>query len=153
MTRNKSGFRLVRCDVLGRLTEPVSNVPETFLDHARGSADHYAVVGFTVPWVSYGAVYHDRIVGGGAFMGAPINGTVEIGFFTLGLFERQGFGTATARALVNIARRTEPCTIVTAKTAPERSASTRVLRKLRFYQNGHILDTHLKKVLLWQLKL
>jgi len=132
MLMNKPVLRLVRCDALGRPTEPISDVAASFLDHARGAADHYAKVGFVEPWVFYASVWNDRAVGGGAFMGAPTNGTVEIAFFTLGPYQRQGFAKETAEALVEIASYADGCTRVIARSRQKDCAAGRILRRLRF---------------------
>ena len=132
MLMNKPGFRLVRCDALGRPTEPISDVAATFLDHARGAADLYARQGFYEPWVFYAAVWNKRAVGGGAFMGPPQNGRVEIAVFTLGPYQRQGFGTQTARRLMGIALDTDASLTVTGRCHDKDTASTRLLRRLGF---------------------
>ena len=148
MITNKPGFRLVRCDVLGRPTEPISDVAATFIDHARGAAELYQRVGFSEPWVFYAAVWNGHAVGGGAFMGAPINGEVEIAFFTLGPYSRQGFATDTARRLLGIAHHTEECPNIVARSQEGDRAAARILRRLRFRQRRR--PGHSDRVIVWE---
>ena len=132
MITRQPEIRLVRCDALGHLTEPIGDVSETFYDHVRGMIDLYAEIGYARPWVSYAAVLQARVVGGGAFVGPPTNGAAEVAFFTLAPYERRDFETAIVRALLDIAAREEPGIKVYTKTRPQCSWASQVMRRLTF---------------------
>src|SRR6185312_14127614 len=68
------------------------------------SVELYRRIGYQPPWVSYIATDGNTGVGGGAFVGAPRDGVVEIAYFTLPEFMGRGYATLTARHLVGIAR-------------------------------------------------
>ncbi len=90
------------------------------------------------PWTGYLSLADGRLVGGGGFAALPRDGEVEIGYFTLPGWQRQGHGRRTAAALMDIARSADPrLTVVahTARSAPteaDGSASARILRSLGF---------------------
>ena len=82
-------------------------------------------------WGCYFAHADAGIVGTCAFKGEPdAEGTVEIAYMTFPLFERRGHAAAMVRALLAIARG-GGATVVIAHTAPQESASGRVLRRNR----------------------
>ncbi len=62
--------------------------------------------------------------------GPPVEGTVEIAYFTFPGFEGRGIGTAMARFVLDRARLLPDVRLVTAHTAPEHNASTRILGKI-----------------------
>ena len=72
------------------------------------------------------------IVGTCAFTNAPRQGSVEIAYFTFPEYEKRGFATAMAQALIDLARQTDPALEITAQTLPERNPSHRILEKLGF---------------------
>lgn len=144
-------FRLVACDEEGRLAEGGLNVPRAFRENSAGTASLYRRIGFAPPWIGYASVYDGRIVGGGAFVGAPKEGAVEIAYFTLDGFERRGFAGLTARRLVALARDAAPGVTVTAKTLPQENASTRILLRLGFVHCGVTEDDDVGEAWSWRL--
>lgn len=94
--------------------------------------EYYSKVGFRPPWIGYLAKAEGLPVGLGAFKGPPASGQVEIAYFTFPEKERQGVGTGICRALVEKARAQAPRVEVTARTLPEKNASTRILEKNGF---------------------
>lgn len=100
----------------------------------------YRERGFVPPWIAYFAQLvdgHDptssgrrTTVGTCAFTSPPIEGRVEIAYFTFPAFEHRGVATAMAKQLVAIARAN--ATRVFARTLRERTASTAILEKLGF---------------------
>jgi RimJ/RimL family protein N-acetyltransferase len=62
--------------------------------------------------------------------GPPVEGTVEIAYFTFPGFEGRGIGTAMARFVLDRAIVLQDVRQVTAHTAPEHNASTRILEKI-----------------------
>jgi len=143
------GFRLVRCDAEGRPQEPLA-LSAPLVAHCAASAALYARLGYAAPWVSYVAVDGALAVGGGAFVGAPVDGVVEIAYFTLPEHEGRGHARATARGLVEIARATLPTVVLKAFTLPERNASTAILTKLGFRQVGIAQDPDAGTVWEWR---
>jgi ribosomal-protein-alanine N-acetyltransferase len=110
----------------------------------------YESAGHTPPWICYVAVTSNKVVGTCGFKAAPIQGRVEIAYFTFPGYQGKGIATQMARQLVSIARDTDPDVLVAAQTLPERSASHRVLEKLGFHcvgplqhpEDGTVLEWH-----------
>ncbi len=113
-------------------------LPKVTCEVFRATASLYQSVGFKEPWLGYLALEDSTPVGTCGFKSAPVDGRVEIAYFTFPGFEGKGFATAMAAKLVAIARRHEPHIVVAAQTLPERNASTRVLEKLGFHLAGSI---------------
>jgi RimJ/RimL family protein N-acetyltransferase len=83
-------------------------------------------------WFGYLVVEGEtrRLAGTCSLKGPPVDGTVEIAYFTFPGFEGRGIGTEMARFLVERAGTLPDVTAVIAHTAPERNASTRILEKI-----------------------
>ena len=83
-------------------------------------------------WFGYLVVEGEtrRLVGVCSLKGPPVEGTVEIAYFTFPGFEGRGIGTEMARFLVERANTLPDVTAVIAHTAPESNASTRILQKI-----------------------
>ncbi len=116
----------------------------------RQTAELYVRVGYEPPWVGYVAVHEGRGIGGGAFVGAPRAGMVEIAYFTLPEFAGRGYATRTATELVAIARQTLPEIIIKAFTLPQANASTRILTRLGFTRTGFAHDADAGEVWEWR---
>jgi ribosomal-protein-alanine N-acetyltransferase len=71
-----------------------------------------------------------QLAGVCSLKGPPVEGTVEIAYFTFPGFEGRGIATAMARFVLERARALPGVTLVIAHTAPEHNASTRVLEKI-----------------------
>lgn len=148
MTTRES-FRLIACDARG---VPVADAPALDTEmrgHAEATAALYARVGFEPPFVGYIAVAGETAVGGGAFVGPPRDGVVEIAYYTQAAFEGRGYATRTARALVEIARRAG-CTVI-AHTLMTHNPSTRILGGLGFVVDGTAQDDDAGTVWRWRL--
>jgi RimJ/RimL family protein N-acetyltransferase len=107
----------------------------------------------TLPWTGYLAVdrSQDIIIGTCAFTSPPdAEGIVEIAYFTFPPFEGQGYATAMAAALVQLAEGGTAIRKVRAHTLPERNASTRVLQKLGFDRIGEAVDPDVGRVWRWE---
>lgn len=143
-------FALHPIDSAGR---PLGELPppgEELIAACRQTAELYLRVGYDPPWVGYLAAAEGRYIGGGAFVGAPRGGMVEIAYFTLPEFAGLGYATRTATELVAIARRTLPEIIVKAFTLPQENASTRILRRLGFTRSGVAQDADAGEVWEWR---
>ncbi len=125
-------------------------LPDAVREGCVASAAHYRAAGFEPPWIGYVAGVDRRAVGGGAFTSAPQEGRVEIAYYTIPAEQGRGYATATARALLDIARRTDPSLHVIARTLPEQNASTAILRKLGFTVAGMASDADAGPVWEWE---
>ena len=114
-------------------------------------ATYYAEHGFTPPWVAYWVLRDGQIVGTAGFVRAPQDGRVEIAYWTFAFYEGQGIATAACGLLLAIAREADASLIVTAKTAPEQNASTRILEQHGFRQTEVVQDHEIGDAWLWEL--
>ena len=81
-----------------------------------------------------------QLIGVCSLKGPPVEGTVEIAFFTFPGFEGRGVATEMARFLLERARLLEDVTLVIAHTTPEPNASTRILEKIGMQFAGEELE-------------
>jgi len=141
---------LIRCDQRGNPVQSIPDMNEELIANCQVTADLYRRVGYVEPWVGYVAVVNGRGVGGGAFVGPPIDSCVEIAYFTL--VEQRGHGCAsqTATALVAIARARDPKVKLKAFTLKEENPSTRILRRLGFELAGIAHDSDEGEVWEWR---
>lgn len=143
-------FELLQCDREGAPVGALAAMPDELASACRQSADLYRRIGYEPPWVSYVASVDGRGVGGGAFVGAPNDGVVEIAYFTLPQFVRRGYATQTATHLVAIARRAAPQIALKAFTLREVNPSTRILERLGFKVVGLAHDADAGQVWEWR---
>lgn len=141
---------LIRCAQDGKPVTPVAVLPEELAANCAATADLYRRIGYIEPWVGYISVMGDVPVGGGAFVGPPKDGFVEIAYFTLPAFQRQGYAGQTAAGLVAIARAHDPAVGVKAFTLMEDNPSVRILRKLGFAIAGTAQDADAGEVWEWR---
>ena len=109
--------------------------------------------GATPPWTGYLAVDRgkDVIVGTCSFTAPPdADGVVEIAYFTFSPFEGQGYATAMAARLVELAQGATGIRKVRAHTLPERNASARILERLGFERIGETVDPDVGQVWRWE---
>ena len=71
-----------------------------------------------------------QLVGVCSLKGPPVEGKVEMAYFTFPGYEGRGIGTAMARFVLDRARLLPDVKWITAHTAPEHNASTRILEKI-----------------------
>lgn len=107
--------------------------------------DYYPKIGYHLPWVGYLVKQEDTIVGSCAFTGPPVNNRAEVSYWTFKEHEGKGIASWACQRLVSIAKESDRAVIVTAKTAPEHNASTKVLERngftfLRVVQDHEIGD-------------
>jgi RimJ/RimL family protein N-acetyltransferase len=83
-------------------------------------------------WFGYLVVEGEtrQLVGTCSLKGPPVEGVVEIAYFTFPGFEGRGIGTEMARFLLERAGTLPDVTAVLAHTAAESNASTRILEKI-----------------------
>ncbi|MEZ4937275.1 MAG: GNAT family N-acetyltransferase [Crocinitomicaceae bacterium] len=111
--------------------------------------DFYPKFGFTPPWIGYFIFRADQIVGSASFVGPPKEGVVEIAYWTFKDYEKQGVASFACKELVMIAHRENPNIRVTAKTAPEPNASTRILEKSGFVFSNTVQDEEIGNAWMW----
>lgn len=111
----------------------------------------YPKVGFHLPWVAYLIIRDERVVGTCSFVGKPVNGVVEIAYYTFKEYEGQGLASFACKELIAIAKKENPDIIVSAKTAPEINASTRILEKSGFVHTGDVQDEEIGTAWFWTL--
>ena len=119
------------------------------------SLSFYARIGATDPWIGYlvASAADSTVRGCCGFKGNPdTEGSIEISYHTLAEYENQGYGTATAAAMVNLAR-SGGAKIVIAHTLPEHNASGRLLQKNGFENIGTFEDPDDGEVWRWRLLL
>lgn len=112
----------------------------------------YSRVGFEPPWIGYFILKRDEVAGCCGFAGKPHKGTVEVAYYTFKEFESQGIATAACRLLIQVAVSHDPFLTIKAKTAPEKNASTRILKKNGFEFSGTVRDHEIGNAWLWVLK-
>lgn len=113
---------------------------------------YYYKTGYTLPWIGYWVYRNNIIVGVGGFTGQPVDGKVEIAYGTFKAFEGQGIGTVTCKKLIAIAKSESQNVIITAKTAPEENASTKILQRNGFEFTGIVQDEEIGDAWQWVYK-
>ncbi|MGD6794167.1 GNAT family N-acetyltransferase [Metabacillus indicus] len=111
--------------------------------------EYYKKVGFNPPWISYLAFSGTQEVGVCSFKGSPKRGRVEIAYFTFPDHEGKGYGSLMCKSLVEIAKNFDPDIIITARTKPETNASTSILEKNGFENQGVVMDDEDGEVWEW----
>jgi [ribosomal protein S5]-alanine N-acetyltransferase len=121
-------------------------------DVAAALLDLYERTGAEEPWLAYLARESGtrRIVGSCAFKAPPVDGAVEIAYYTFPDSEGRGFGRAMAGALIDIARRHCRVERILAHTAPEENASVAILRSHGFVFAGVTEDAEDGTVWRWE---
>ena len=117
----------------------------------RPSVDYYRTIGYNPPWICYFAKQGDELVGSAGYKGQPVDNKIEIAYGTFPRFENKGIGTKICNALVLMALQENPDLIVTARTLPMQSGSTRILEKNNFKCFGAIWDKDDGEVWEWVL--
>jgi ribosomal-protein-alanine N-acetyltransferase len=114
--------------------------------------DYYSKIGFNKPWVGYFVIKNNQVVGTGSFTGQPKDGKVEIAYWTFKKFEGQGIASFTCKQLISISKKADHTITITAKTAPERNASTKILQNNGFEFYRKVQDDDIGDAWLWTLK-
>ncbi len=116
------------------------------------TAKLYGRSGYNPPWVGYLSLIRENVLGACCFKSAPINGRVEIAYFTFPGNEGRGIATSMAAGLVKIAAEADPAVIIFAQTLPEENPSTSILKKLGFKFIGEVTNPDDDIVWEWELK-
>ena len=115
--------------------------------------DYYQNIGYNFPWVGYFVVRENQIVGSCGFKGQPKDGKVEIAYWTFKEYERQGIATFSCKELILISQQFDSSIIITATTAPENNASTKILQNNGFEFTEIVQDHEIGDAWLWILKI
>lgn len=110
---------------------------------------YYYKMGYNLPWIGYWVIRNNTVVGVGGFTGKPTNGKVEIAYGTFKAFEGQGIASFSCTQLILIAKKTIPSVCITAKTAPENNASTKILQRHGFQYSGIVQDEEIGDAWEW----
>lgn len=105
------------------------------------------------PWGCYLAADRDanQIIGTCGFKASPdAQRSVEIAYYTFPPFESQGYATAMALTMIDLARSSADVRLVLAHTLPEENASGSVLKKCGFRQAGEVIDPEDGLVWRWE---
>lgn len=111
-----------------------TEVAEIAAEMATATLDLYEKTGATEPWISYFALREsdNALLGTCAFKSLPVQGLIEIAYFTFPGYEGQGVASVMARELLKIACDDYGVKAVLAHTLPEENASTAILQKRGF---------------------
>jgi RimJ/RimL family protein N-acetyltransferase len=93
-----------------------------------------------LPWTGYSIVRNGEKVGQCAFKSKPVNGKVEIAYYTFAQFENQGIATEACKLLTELSMKIDPTIQITARTLMEDNASTKVLKKNNYEFAGVVTD-------------
>ncbi len=115
-------------------------------------ADYYPKIGYNPPWIAYLILDDGIVVGSCSFTGKPVDGEVEIAYWTFKQYEGKGIASFACNELINRAKKENPDITITAKTAPENNASTTVLKKNGFRFSKIVQDDDIGDAWLWLLK-
>jgi [ribosomal protein S5]-alanine N-acetyltransferase len=115
--------------------------------------EYYPKIGFNLPWVAYLILRENKVVGSCSYTGAPNNGKVEIAYWTFKEYEGQGIASFACIELIQIAQKADSNLTITAKTAPEHNASTKILENNNFIFTEIVQDHEIGNAWLWELKL
>jgi [ribosomal protein S5]-alanine N-acetyltransferase len=151
MSRSET-VRLVRINEDGSPAEAQLDLPPVAGETLAATAANYRNSGFAIPWIGYLAFRGDECVGGCGFRSPPVGNRVEIAYFTFPAHEGRGIATQMARALIDIARLAECRVLITALTLPQESASTKILRNLKFELLGAVEHPEDGSVWEWHLR-
>lgn len=114
--------------------------------------EYYLKIGFNLPWIGYFVIRENQIVGSCGFTGQPIDGKVEIAYWTFKENERQGIASFSCKELVLVSQQYDPTLTITAKTSPEHNASTKILQNNGFTFTEIVQDEEIGDAWLWTLE-
>lgn len=136
----------------GNSADPILCTPEC-VEILNVYKSYYPKTGYDFPWIGYFILHDGQAVGTCGFTRRPFNNRVEIAYYTFPAHEGNGIATWACKELTRIAKEHKPEVLVTAKTAPEENASTAILRKNGFRQNGIVQDDEIGSAWLWILEI
>lgn len=133
-------IQLIQINEDGSIPGGMEGMADMVRELCAAYVDVYQASGFEPPWIGYLAEMNGALVGTCGFKGPPVENQVEIAYFTFPEYEANGFATQMAQILVQMARDTVPDVVVCARTLPEITASSSILKKLGFAFHGELED-------------
>jgi len=112
-------------------------------------ASYYEKIGFNPPWVGYFIIQENQVVGTCGFTGKPKDGKVEIAYWTFPEFQRKGIASFACKELIDLSKMADPTVIISAKTAPEYNASTKILQRNGCEFQGIVKDDDIGEAWEW----
>jgi ribosomal-protein-alanine N-acetyltransferase len=144
-------MELIEISKGGAPTHAIDGLSEVAKDVMKSTAEMYQKTGYQPPWVGYLAFDGVNCIGTCAFKTPPLNGRVEIAYFTFPGNEGRGVATSMAKRLIKLAILECPTVRIFAQTLPEYNASTSVLENLGFKQTDEIDHPEDGRVWEWEL--
>lgn len=129
----------------------IQDLPDIGRQVCESTVEMYTTMGFNQPWIGYLAVEDEQTVGTCAFKSAPVEGRVEVAYFTFPGNEGRGVATRMTERLIDIAQEQAHGVRICAQTLPEHNASTRVLEKLGFHKVTELMHPEDGRVWEWEL--
>jgi [ribosomal protein S5]-alanine N-acetyltransferase len=114
--------------------------------------EYYPQNGYEPPWTGYFIIKDNEVVGSCGFTKAPVDGVVEIAYWTFPEYEGQGIASFACGELIRMANEADPTVKVIAKTAPDENPSVTILKKYHFSQVGIVQDEEIGDAWLWERK-
>ena len=114
--------------------------------------EYYPKIGYNLPWIGYFIIKDDKIVGSCGYTGKPVDGKVEIAYWTFKEYEGQGIASFACNELISISRKTDPAIKITAKTEPRNNVSTKILVNNGFTFSEVVQDEEIGDAWLWYLE-
>ncbi len=116
-----------------------TNIPD-YQEILLMTIQYFNKIGYNPPWIGYFVEKDGLMVGSAAFKGISKDNVVEVAYGTFPQYKSQGIGSEICQQLVLLALKTDPTVHITARTLPEESHSTKILRKNGFQLAGLIWD-------------
>ena len=122
----------------GKVSLSDITLPEVATAVIASTVQIYERLGYIEPWVGYLAIEGNNCVGCCGFTSPPVEGVVEIAYFTYPDFEKRGIATGMAQRLISIAQECDSSVRIIAHTLTEENASNHILKKLGFAFTGTV---------------
>lgn len=145
-------MELIEITLEGLPASEIHPLSDIAADVLRGTTEMYQAIGYQPPWVGYLALVNGDCVGTCAFKGPPVDGRVEIAYFTFPGNEGRGIAIEMAKHLVEKALADPQPVRICAQTLPERNSSTRILEKIGFERIAELDHPEDGKVWEWEWK-
>ena len=144
-------MKLIPISRTGVPGDDIPHLPDVAKEVGAAYASLYERMGFMPPWLGYFALDGGVCIGTCGFKSPPVDGRVEIAYFTFPGFEGRGHATRMAEAVIERGRIADMNVLISAQTLPQESASTTILRRLGFVLVGTVDHPEDGPVWEWQL--
>src|SRR5258708_37361528 len=133
----------------GKVSLSDITLPEVATAVIASTVQIYERLGYIEPWVGYLAIEGNNCVGCCGFTSPPVEGVVEIAYFTYPDFEKRGIATGMAQRLISIAQECDSSVRIIAHTLTEENASNHILKNLGFAFTGTVDHSEDGKICEW----